>query len=169
MEVLLRGLRDFFSAMSAPDWVNSLLAMAAIGLSGLSLYFQRRDRRPQVEIATSLGEAHHPSSHDPSTGTFKAPMLSVVRLSVRNLGSRPIDVRSAGSSWLLGEERTIALYGFFPDGCVKPDGAKDGYVFVTDIVTNQQSLAQRLLPFYHVWIVDQMNRRWQLGILHLPP
>lgn len=94
-------------------WVPIVISAAALGLSGWSLYLQRRDRRPRIRVTVERRVEEFGRKHDPKTDSI-APgdEKPAIRVTVMNIGSIPATVEYPQIVPLIG--RPSALINYAP-------------------------------------------------------
>lgn len=148
--------------MSLANWVSNTIAFLALGVAGLALYLQRKDRRPDLAISAQSDRMVATLVEDGMGGFMDGREEAAQVFELKNVGMRQVRIDSVQARWLIGPPMTVPQ-GWYSLPVLDPDKKCEHAVFTSKIISEPPSGVKRLLPFYRVEFLDAVGRRWTAG------
>jgi hypothetical protein len=147
--------------MSPANWVSNIIAFLALGVAGLALYLQRKDRNPDLSISATDKMVAQMVDNGMG-GAMDGPLEPAQVFELRNVGLRDVTIDSVQARWLVGPPVRV-LQGWHGLPVLHPDRRHEHPVFTSKIISETPSFIRRILPFYRVDFLDAVGRRWTAG------
>jgi len=148
--------------MSIVNWVSNAIAFLALGVAGLALYLQRKDKRPDLAISVQGDREVAQMVDDGGGGVMAGPKELAQIFEIRNVGMRRVRINAVQTRWVIGRPTTVTP-GWNSLPVLDPDNKCEYAVLISNIITGTPSGLRRVLPFYRVEFFDAVGRRWSAG------
>ena len=148
--------------MSLANWVSNTIAFLALGVAGLALYLQRKDKRPDLAVSAQGDRIVAQMVDDGMGGVMAGPKELAHIFEISNVGMRRVRIDAVQARWLIGPPTTVTP-GWNSLPVLDPDNKGEYAVLTSNIISETPSGVRRILPFYRVEFFDAVGRRWTAG------
>lgn len=148
--------------------MGDVTAVAAVGLSALSLYLQWRERRPDVRLRAAIELRPRRVSYDPTQDTMETVDTPAIVTTARNVGTLAVTFEEG---WLRRPwnprcgARVLSRYKLAPH-TLAPNPAIELHACLDPL--RPGGFFATAVPFVRLEMRDQLGRRWTTNYVCIP-